>query len=124
MEDIYSFQTNYNSVSDYSIPPQTPNLIPPPSTYIDLDNHYRTFYSTDNLLSDAVSITVTQQQQQQQQRRSNRQRDPIKIDNVITDRDDDMIKSKIANHPMYPKLLDAFIDCQQVREIMKLITLF
>lgn len=38
-----------------------------------------------------------------------------------TEGDDDvepastMIKAKIASHPSYPKLLDAFIDCQKVR---------
>lgn len=28
-----------------------------------------------------------------------------------------MIKAKIASHPSYPKLLDAFIDCQKVRNL-------
>lgn len=116
MEDMYGF----HSISDYTISPET-NLISPPEFHA--VDHYRTFYGSENLLSatasvisEAVSVAATPDQIHFPiRRRNNRQRDQNKNDVVHHHDDDDhMIKSKIANHPLYPKLLDAFIDCQKL----------
>ncbi|XP_071706362.1 homeobox protein knotted-1-like 6 [Rutidosis leptorrhynchoides] len=113
MEDIYGF----HSISDYTIPPET-NLISP-QEFHGVDN-YRTFYGSENLLtatasiiSEAVSVAATPDEIPFPiRRRNNRQRDQNKND--VVDDDNNSIKAKIANHPLYPKLLDAFIDCQQL----------
>lgn len=125
MEEMYGF----NSMSDYTISPETTNLISSSeyhgvtSTSVD---HYRTFYGSDNLLSaaasvisEAVSMAATPHQILLPRSRSNRQRDQNKNDgdhhhHHHVDVCDDIIKAKIASHPLYPKLLDAFIDCQKL----------
>ncbi|XP_024987871.1 homeobox protein knotted-1-like 6 [Cynara cardunculus var. scolymus] len=121
MEEMYGF----NSMSDYTISPET-NLISSSeyhgvtSTSVD---HYRTFYGSDNLLSaaasvisEAVSLAATPHQILLPRTRSSRQRDQNKndSDHHHVDVCDDIIKAKIASHPLYPKLLDAFIDCQKL----------
>nr|GEV77555.1 homeobox protein knotted-1-like 6 [Tanacetum cinerariifolium] len=93
MEDMYG----YHSISDYTISPETTNLISPPSDqyhhnhnhHTSLD-HYRSLYGSDELIS------------------------ATKPNNGHDHENDDVIKAKIANHPLYPKLLDAFIDCQKL----------
>ncbi|KAI3720327.1 hypothetical protein L6452_21243 [Arctium lappa] len=126
MEDMYGF----NSISDYTISPETTNLISSSSdqyhavTSTSVD-HYRTFYGSENLLSaaasvisEAVSMAATPHQILLPRSRSSRQRDQNKNDgdhhHHHVDVRDDIIKAKIASHPLYPKLLDAFIDCQKL----------
>ncbi|KAJ9563985.1 hypothetical protein OSB04_009145 [Centaurea solstitialis] len=123
----------FNSISDYAISPETTtNLISSSSDHFhgvvnsssSVDHHYRTFYGSENLLSPAVS--VVSEAVFLPRSRNGRQRDQIKHDNdrnhhrllhVDADGDgcdDDIIKAKIASHPLYPKLLDAYIDCQKL----------
>ncbi|KAL4574033.1 hypothetical protein LXL04_020855 [Taraxacum kok-saghyz] len=118
MEEMYGF----HSTSDYTISPEN-NLILPsehngfhPSIY-----HNWPFYGSEDLLSaaasvvsDAVSIETTPHQIILPRRRSNRQHDQA-IDNGDGDESSgDTIKERIASHPSYFKLLDAYIDCQKV----------
>ncbi|KAI3731450.1 hypothetical protein L1987_62638 [Smallanthus sonchifolius] len=122
MEEMCGF----HSMSDYTVSPE-PNLFSTTEyngdLYASLD-HYRTFYGSDNLLSaatsvitEAVSVAVTPEQILLPRHRSNRQRDPNSNDNGYEDRRvdacGDIIKAKIIAHPLYPKLLDASIDCQK-----------
>ncbi|CAH1417233.1 unnamed protein product [Lactuca virosa] len=123
MEEMYGF----HSMSDYTIPPET-NLISPSDYHGDHStsvDHYRTFYGSGDLLSatasiitEAVSIAATPDQTLLPRRRSCRQRDENRNGNVSDDHHvdacDDIIKARIASHPLYPKLLDAFIDCQKL----------
>lgn len=98
MEDMYG----YHSISDYTISPET-NLISPPSDqyhhhhHTSLD-HYRSLYGSDELLSATASVISKS----------------VSKPNDHDHENDEAIKAKIANHPLYPKLLDAFIDCQKV----------
>ncbi|XP_023762234.1 homeobox protein knotted-1-like 6 [Lactuca sativa] len=123
MEEMYGF----HSMSDYTIPPET-NLISPSDYHGDHStsvDHYRTFYGSGDLLSatasiitEAVSIAATPDQTLLPRRRSCRQRDQNRNGNISDDHHvdacDDIIKARIASHPLYPKLLDAFIDCQKL----------
>ncbi|PWA52973.1 KNOTTED-like homeobox protein [Artemisia annua] len=99
MEDMYG----YHSISDYTISPET-NLISPPSdqyhhhhNHTSLD-HYRSLYGSDELLSATASVISKS----------------VSKPNDHDHENDEAIKAKIANHPLYPKLLDAFIDCQKL----------
>lgn len=100
MEDMYG----YHSISDYTISPET-NLISPPSDQYhhhhhntSLD-HYRSLYGSDELLSATASVIS---------------KSVSKSNDHDDHENDEAIKAKIANHPLYPKLLDAFIDCQKL----------
>ncbi|XP_076892511.1 homeobox protein knotted-1-like 6 [Bidens hawaiensis] len=128
MEEMYGF----HSTSGYTnIPPEeTYNLIPPPennnnnlgfnSSVDHID--YWPVCGSDELLSVAASVvtdSVTTDQLAHKQiinyilpkSRFNRQRDDKANDD---DDDDDTIKEKIASHPSFSKLIDAYIDCQKV----------
>ncbi|KAK9060241.1 hypothetical protein SSX86_020945 [Deinandra increscens subsp. villosa] len=125
MEEMYGFLPS----SSYTISPEN-HLISPaehlgfPSTV----DHYWPLCGSDDLLSaaasvitDAVSIeTATPKQIILPRRRINyRQRDQAKSNGVgVGDDADgdcgDTIKEKIASHPSFSKLLDAYIDCQKV----------
>ncbi|CAI9300096.1 unnamed protein product [Lactuca saligna] len=120
MDQMYGF----HSTSDYTIPPEN-NLILPsehhgfhPPVYLNWP-----FYGSDDLLSaaasvitDAVSIETTPHQIILPKRRTNRQHDLQAKNNGDNDDDTsrDKIKHKIASHPSYSKLLDAYIDCHKV----------
>ncbi|KAD7116464.1 hypothetical protein E3N88_03732 [Mikania micrantha] len=124
MEEMCGF----HSVSGYTVSPET-NVISPTEYTGDLCtsvDHYQTFYGSDSLLpasasvvTEAVSVAATPEQILRHCRhRSNRQRDPNTNDNVDedchVDACDDIIKAKIISHPLYPKLLDASIDCRKL----------
>ncbi|KAK1419998.1 hypothetical protein QVD17_29490 [Tagetes erecta] len=113
MDEMYGF----NSTSSYTIPPEN-NLISPPEN--NLTDHYWQFCGSDDLLSvaasavtDSVSIETAPKQTVLPKRRINRQRDQAKSNGVVVGDDDDMIKERIASHPSFSKLLDAYIDCQK-----------
>lgn len=118
MDEMYGF----HSTSDYTISPEN-NLILPsehtgfhPSVY-----HNWPFYGSDDLLSaaasvvsDAVSIETTPDQIILPRRRTNRQHDQARNNGDDDESSGDTIKEKIASHPSYSKLLDAYIDCHKV----------
>ncbi|KAI3696498.1 hypothetical protein L1987_79516 [Smallanthus sonchifolius] len=127
MEEMYGF----HSTSSYTISPET-NLISPPENlaFHSSVDHYWPFCGSDDLLSvaasvvtDAVSIETIPKHIILPRRRINRQRDQAKSNGVVVgdDGDDededafgDTIKERIASHPSFLKLLDAYIDCQKV----------
>ncbi|KAL8241635.1 hypothetical protein R6Q59_011937 [Mikania micrantha] len=126
MEEMYGF----HSTSSYTTSPEN-NLISPAENlgFHSSVDHYWPFSGSDDLLSvaasvvtDAVSIETAPKPIFLPIRRINRQRDDqAKINGVVTGDDDDhddvfgdTIKEKIASHPSFSKLLDAYIDCQKV----------
>ncbi|KAI7728846.1 hypothetical protein M8C21_023825 [Ambrosia artemisiifolia] len=130
MEDMYAFHSI--SSSDYTTTPSSSssqtNLISvtslPEYFSTSVDRYRTSFYgsydhlfpSTAYVTTEAVSVTPDHI------RRTNRQRHPNTSYNGDEDHHhhhpvdvcDDTIKAKIASHPLYPKLLDAYIDCQKV----------
>ncbi|KAK1415741.1 hypothetical protein QVD17_31526 [Tagetes erecta] len=83
---------NFHSTSTYTISPEN-HLISPPDNLIFHSPFFES--STDHLSSVSASIQS-------------------KINNVDDDASRDSIKEKIASHPLYSKLLDAYINCQKV----------
>ncbi|XP_076893043.1 homeobox protein knotted-1-like 6 [Bidens hawaiensis] len=120
MEEMYGF----HSTSSYTnIPPEENyNLIPENNNNLGFQSsvdHYWPLCGSDDLLSVAASVvtdSVTTEPAHKQiinyilpKTRFNRQRDDDKAND-----DDDTIKEKIASHPSFSKLIDAYIDCQKV----------
>ncbi|KAJ0506958.1 putative transcription factor Homeodomain-TALE-KNOX family [Helianthus annuus] len=112
MEDIYTFQ--FHSISN-----QTPSSSSQ-TTLIPLPNHHRTFYSSDHPFPATTEAVIVTPDQILHQR--NRQRDPNRSNDTGVGYNNhvdacacgDTIKMKIVSHPLYPKLLDAYIDCQKL----------
>nr|XP_043624991.1 homeobox protein knotted-1-like 6 [Erigeron canadensis] len=120
MEDMYGF----HSISDYTIQPETNLISPQQPEYHAVDHYHRTtaFYGSDHLLSATASViseAVSVADHSQFPRRRSHHRSNQRDDDDQSRNDDvfvhhDVIKAKIASHPLYPKLLDAFIDCQKL----------
>ncbi|KAI3795965.1 hypothetical protein L1987_38626 [Smallanthus sonchifolius] len=107
MEQMYGF----HSMFDYT-PPESFSL---PEYHADLSTSVGKFYGSlpaaaASITTEAVSVAATSDQYLLPRRRSNQQRE----DHLVDACDDDTIKAKIASHPLYPKLLDAFIDCRKL----------
>ncbi|KAJ0725757.1 putative transcription factor Homeodomain-TALE-KNOX family [Helianthus annuus] len=116
MDEMYGF----HSTSTHTIPPEN-NLISPDNFIVHSTvDHYLPFCLSDDLLSvaasvvtDTVSVETAPKQIILQRRRINRNG----VDVGDGDDDDDSgdtIKEKIASHPSFTKLIDAYIDCQKV----------
>ncbi|KAI3730907.1 hypothetical protein L1987_62087 [Smallanthus sonchifolius] len=119
---------DFYSTSGYSISPENYLISASESLVVHSSvDHYWPFFGSDDLLSvaasvitDAASIETNPNQINLPRRRINRQSDQAKNNGVDAgDGDDDdasadTMKAKIASHPSYSKLLDAYIDCQKV----------
>lgn len=124
MEEMCGF----HSMSDYTVSPET-NLISPTEYNADLCtsvDHYRTFYGSDNVFSssasvitEAVSVAATPEQILLPRHRSNQNINDRLDEDHHVDARNDIIKAKIVSHPLYPKLLDASIDCRKVSELKR-----
>lgn len=124
MEEMY----NFHSTANYTISHESNLILPAVENhgFHSSVDHYWPFCGSDDLLSvagsvvtDSVSIETTPEQIILPRRRISRQhRDQLIINGVDVgddyDDDEDTIKDKIASHPSYSKLLDAYIDCQKV----------
>ncbi|KAK1413798.1 hypothetical protein QVD17_35581 [Tagetes erecta] len=119
MEEMCGF----HSMSDYTVSPET-NLISPTGYNADLCtsvDHYRTFYGSDNVFSssasvitEAVSVAATPEQILLPRHRNNPNINDRVDEDHHADACNDIIKAKIVSHPLYPKLLDASIDCRKL----------
>ncbi|XP_076938722.1 homeobox protein knotted-1-like 6, partial [Bidens hawaiensis] len=119
-EDMY----NFHSISNYTTPSSTQtNLISLPeyyrtSSFYGSDNNNNLFPAAASVTTEAVSVAATTDQI-----RRNKNGD-VDEDEDEVDHDynynnynyncNDIIKARIASHPLYPKLLDAHFDCQKL----------
>ncbi|KAL6983723.1 Homeobox protein knotted-1-like, partial [Sarracenia purpurea var. burkii] len=110
MDDMYGLHSTMNSYADNVLMSPENNLMPAEyyqSFYSPGGDYYRTpVFGSDELISaasaisEAASITPGV-------RRNDEDRDDLS----------GVIKAKIASHPFYPRLLEAYIDCQKVAVI-------
>ncbi|KAL9372731.1 hypothetical protein Peur_034975 [Populus x canadensis] len=119
MEELYGLQS---TSSDYSLQVPSENMVAPVASYYHPvgftspagEPSFPVFGSEQmfcgSSVSDATSMVAELHQKQQQQRggvgdHSNRNN---------SEEVSCAIRAKIASHPLYPKLLEAYIDCQKV----------
>nr|AMK47994.1 putative homeobox protein knotted-1-like 6 [Lupinus angustifolius] len=104
MEEMYGVpsSTTANYAEKHLITPE--NLIFPPDYHSFLMSSSSSvripMFGSDDLLSAAVTSSAAIQQQQREQ-----DQHEVHISTVM--------KAKIASHPHYPRLLQAYIDCQK-----------
>ncbi|KAE9613363.1 putative transcription factor Homeodomain-TALE-KNOX family [Lupinus albus] len=105
MEEMYGVPSS--SMADYADKPMTTpeNLIFPADYHSFLMSSSSSgripIFGSDNLFSSAVASSAGIQRQQEQQEQYD-----VNTSTVM--------KAKIASHPHYPRLLQAYIDCQKV----------
>ncbi|CAN8291683.1 unnamed protein product [Cochlearia groenlandica] len=111
MDGMYGFHPGGGDYSDKSILMMSPDNLLFPSDYqsllcssADVNNRLSDVYGSDELLSAAVSALSSEAASIAPEIRRN-------DDNNVSL---SVIKAKIACHPSYPRLLQAYIDCQKV----------
>ncbi|XP_011040492.1 PREDICTED: homeobox protein knotted-1-like 2 [Populus euphratica] len=120
MEELYGLQT---TSSDYSLQVTSENMVAPVANYYHPvgftspagEPSFPVFRSEQmfcgSSVSDAASMVAELHQKQQQQQRGG------VGDHSNSNNSEEVscaIRAKIASHPLYPKLLEAYIDCQKV----------
>ncbi|KAJ6888751.1 homeobox protein knotted-1-like 2 [Populus alba x Populus x berolinensis] len=122
MEELYGLQS---TSSDYSLQVPSENMVAPVANYYHPvgftspagEPSFPVFGSEQmfcgSSVSDAASMVAELHQKQQQQ-----QRGGVGVgDHSNSNNSEEVscaIRAKIASHPLYPKLLEAYIDCQKV----------
>lgn len=109
MDGMYGFHPTDGDYSDKAVLMMSPDNLMFPSDYQTLlcssagDNRVSDVFGSDELLSAAASALSSE---------------AASIAPEIPRNDDKVslgiIKGKIASHPLYPRLLQAYIDCQKV----------
>jgi hypothetical protein len=122
MEELYGLQS---TSSDYSLQVPSENMAAPAANYYHPvgftspagEPSFPVFGSEQmfcgSSVSDAASMVAELHQKQQQQQQ---QRGGVG-DHCNRNNSEEVscaIRAKIASHPLYPKLLEAYIDCQKV----------
>lgn len=109
MDGMYGFHPTDGDYSDKAVLMMSPDNLMFPSDYQTLlcssagDNRVSDVFGSDELLSAAASALSSEAA-------SIAPEIPRNDDNVSLG----VIKAKIACHPLYPRLLQAYIDCQKV----------
>ena len=121
MEELYGLQS---TSSDYSLQVPSENMVAPVANYYHPvgftspagEPSFPVFGSEQmfcgSSVSDAASMVAELHQKQQQQRGGVGVGDHSNSNN--SEEVSCAIRAKIASHPLYPKLLEAYIDCQKV----------
>ncbi|XVE57163.1 hypothetical protein DITRI_Ditri04bG0069900 [Diplodiscus trichospermus] len=105
MEELYGFHSS-GTTAVYSMDTQPDNLLSPPETYPDFPSQVAAFpdhvFGSGQLLSGTSGISDADSMVAEIQRG--------RCEEEVSS----AIRAKIASHPLYPKLLQAYIDCRKV----------
>ena len=105
MEELYGFHSSATTAV-YSMETQPENVLSPPGNYPGFPSQAAAFaehvFGSGQLLSGSSGISDADSMVAEIQRGSSEE----EVSSAI--------RAKIASHPLYPELLQAYIDCQKV----------